>query len=96
MKKQKRWLYEKWLEDHRQEEEQETISRKIGVEKDKVIVKHVSFSGKLLESATSLFFKLIFGLIATAAIALMSLGATVLINPELRIFVFEALGVPIF
>lgn len=96
MKKQKKWLYEKWLEDHKKEEEQENISRKIGVEKDKVVVKKVSFLGKLLEIATDLLFKVVFGLITITAVALMSLGATVLLNPELRTIVFETLELPFF
>ena len=96
MKRQKKWLYEKWLEDHKKEEEQENISRKIGIEKDKVVVKKVSFSGKLLEIATDMLFKAVFGLVTITAVVLMSLGATVLLNAELRTIVFEALKLPFF
>ena len=89
MKKQKKWLYEKWLEEHRQEEEKANISQKIGVEKDKVIVQKVSFWGKALEIMTDLFFKLLAGILAVTIFSLISLALTVLINPDLRNYVFD-------
>lgn len=94
MKKQKKWLYEKWVEEHKQEEAQESISKKTGYEKDKIIVKRVSFFGKLLEVTEDVFFKFLFLLMIGMVIGLSSLGATVLINPYLREYVFNALGVP--
>lgn len=96
MKKQERWLYEKWLEVYKQEEEQENISKRIARKKDKIIIKLLFFAGKLLEIVKNVFFQLIFGLLAISATILMSLGVTVLIDPELRTFVFEALGLPFF
>ena len=91
MKKQRKWLYEKWLEEHSQEVEQEKISQKTGVAKEKITIKKVSFAGKVLEIITIGFYRMIAAIFFLVIFALISFGLTVLANPQLRTYVFDAL-----
>lgn len=91
MKKSRKWLYEKWREEHKKEEEQEEISKKLGVEKEKIIVKKVPLMAKAFEVLTDICVKIIFASFLATAVGLASLGATVLLNPDLRVYVLGVL-----
>lgn len=91
MKARKKWLYEKWLEEHAQDKEKEKISKKIGVGKEKIVVKKVSAGGKALEIITDIFVKGIYIITMLIIMLLVSLAVTILLNADLRNYVFGAL-----
>lgn len=84
-------LYRKWKEEHREEQEKETISQDIGINKEKIVVKKVSTVARALEMTQEIFFRVVRVAVYTAAMLLASLGGTVLLNAELRKIVLETL-----
>lgn len=91
MRKQRKWLYEKWLEEHSQEIEQEKISQTTGVAKERITIEKVSFAGKALEIITIGVYRIIAAIFFLIIFALISFGLTVLVNPQLRNYVFDVL-----
>lgn len=84
-------LYKKWKEEHREEQEKETISQNIGINKEKIVVKKVSTVARTLEVAQETFFRVARIAVYAVVMLLASLGATVLLNAELRKVVMETL-----
>lgn len=84
-------LYQKWKEEHREEQEKETLSQDIGITKEQIVVKKVSTMTRVLEITQEIFFKTIRVAVYTAVMLLASLGMTVLLNAELRKIVMETL-----
>lgn len=84
-------LYKKWKEEHREEQEKETISQNIGINREKIVVKKVSTVARTLEMAQETVFKVVRVAVCAVVMLLASLGATVLLNAELRKVVMETL-----
>ncbi len=84
-------LYKKWKEEHREEQERETLSQDIGINKEQIVVKKVSTMARALEITQEIFLKTIRAALYAAVMLLASLGMTVLLNAELRKTVMETL-----
>lgn len=88
-KPQKNILYKRYLQGQEEVQEQKEISQKIGIETEKIVVKKVSTTAKIIEIFEEVFFKVIKAVFYVALCILASIGSTVLINGELREFFFE-------
>lgn len=87
-KEQKTWLYKKYRQDNKKEEEIRVISEKLEITQDKVVIKKVSSFAKIIEILADSFFvflKIVFYLVI---MALVSFALTILINQQLRETVF--------
>lgn len=89
-KKQKNWLYLKWLRDHAEQQEVKKTAEVLGIEEKRVVVKKLTLPAKVVEvifdilywGGKAILWLLIFGLI--------SFALTVLLNESLRNQVFQA------
>lgn len=84
-------LYKKWQENHRDALEKEEIGRNIGISGEKIVVKKISTLARVLEILQEVFFKVARVFVYICITLLSSLGLTVVLNGELRTFVFGVL-----
>ncbi len=84
-------LYKKWQENHRSAREEEAVSQNMGVCREKIVIKKIPASAKMLEILQEVVFKAAHVIVYICIMLLSSLGLTVLLNRELRVIVIETL-----
>lgn len=77
-------LFRKYKEEHKELMETQKIAEKMQVEKDKIVVKKVSFAGKLFEVMMDLFYRIGKIIMWLLAVIIMSTGTVALLNPTIR------------
>ena len=88
-KKARDWLYLKYKKEHQEAEERIEIAQNLGADPEKVIVKKVSFAGKLLDRLLDIGYWIIRITITLTILGLLSFALTILINDQLRTTVFD-------
>lgn len=84
-------LYEQYLQEQKEKEEKKNISTTLGVAEEKVVVKKISTFSKVLEILEEIFIKVLKALFYVLLMGLASIGATTLINGQLRDIFMELL-----
>ena len=84
MKKRKLALYEKYLQDSREDKEKETLAEQVGRSADSIVIQKVSTGGKIIEKVLDIAYLAGKIFITITIIGLISLAVTVLINHDLR------------
>ena len=95
-KKQAPVLYEKYLEDQKEQKEREKISEELEVPEEKIVVAQISTGSRILElfGAGLKTALRILGILAVFILA--SIGLTVLCNSYLRTTFFDAIAATFF
>ena len=89
MKKTKRKsLYSKYLEEDKENKEKKLFAEAGGVEVENIVINKVSTGGKIFEKLIDGFFIAGKVILVLTFLALASIGATVLLNAQLRNDVF--------
>lgn len=84
-------LLKKYKEEHKDKLEVKKVADKMQVETDKIVVKKVSFAGKIFEIIMDLFYRLGKVAVFLVVCGLMTLGAIAFINPQIRDIVLNYL-----
>lgn len=90
-KKKDKILYQKYLEIQRQKGELEEIAIMLDADVDKIVVKKVSFGGKLFEIMMDVFYRIGKILLWLSVCIIMSTGMAALLNPSIREIIFNYL-----
>lgn len=84
-------LYEQYLQEQKDKAEKKNISNTLGVAEEKVVVKKISTFSKVLEILEEITIKVLKALFYILLMGLASIGATTLINGQLRDIFMELL-----
>lgn len=90
-KKKDKILYQKFLEQKRQQGELEEIATKFDTDVDKIVVKKVSFAAKFFEVMMDVFYRVGKVLVWLLVCIIMSTGMVALLNPSVRQIIFNYL-----
>lgn len=90
-KDKKEIFYQAWLTKRNKRMEINKIAKSMEVEPEKIIVKKVSFMGKVLEILMDLIYRIGRVAFILTICILLTLGANAIINPQMREILFNYL-----
>lgn len=88
-KKAREWLYLKYKKEHEAAEERIELAESLGMVPDMVVIKKISFFGKLTEKLFDIASWVVRIVFTVVILGLLSFAVTILINERLRTAVFE-------